>query len=202
VELPKVLLAAAFAVSGLAVYGFGQDAMPPAQRPSALEKRLSVVASTVAGRPVGVRCEDLSDLRDAVEPGGVVEFTGERPADHARIRLDICAQLGQLRRDHGAGGGAEARAVEVLAHESFHLRGIKNEAVTECYALQFVPLVARSLGATSANADRLELRALHAYPYHPPAYLSAECRPGGALDLGVPQSGDHPSNGRVNSAEG
>ena len=148
-----------------------------------LESRLGAVASSIAGRSVSVRCDDLSDLHDRVEPGGVVQFSGDTPADYARIRPDMCAQLGRVGRDHGAGGGVEARAVDVLAHESFHLRGVKNEAGAECYAVQFISRVARGLGATPANAELLHRLALHAYPYHPPAYLSPECRPGGRLDL-------------------
>jgi len=152
-------------------------------RASRLEARLGEVASGVAGRPVSVRCDSLSDIRGSVEPGGVVQFSGTSPANYARIRYDICAQLRRLHRDHGAGEGAEARAVEVLAHESLHLRGVKDEASAECYAIQFIPRVARGLGATVANAEVLHALALRAYPYHPREYLSPECRSGGALDL-------------------
>jgi hypothetical protein len=185
-------------VAGLASFGFLPhssrfqlpDGKPgwaqlrnPHSRATAFESRLGEVASGIAGRKVSVRCDDLSDLRDSVEPGGVVQFSGDSPANYTRIRYDLCTQLRRLGRDHGAGRGAEARAVEVLAHESFHLRGIKDEAAAECYAIQFIPRVARGLGATTANAELLHELALHAYPYHPPRYLSAECRSGGALDL-------------------
>jgi hypothetical protein len=155
----------------------------PSGRASALETRLGLVAESIAGRSVGVRCEDLSDVHDGDEPGGVVRYSGDDPANYARIRLDICAQLRQVMRDRGAAGAAEARAVEVLAHESFHLRGVKDEAAAECYAIQFIPLVARGLRATNANARLFRDLALRAYPYHPSAYVSSECRPGGALDL-------------------
>jgi hypothetical protein len=155
----------------------------PTGKASALESRLGLVAEFIAGRPVGVRCENLGDVDDGDEPGGVVRFSGDEPANYARIRLDICADLRQVTRDRGAGGAAEARALEVLAHESFHLRGVKDEAAAECYAVQFIPLVARGLRATNANARLFHDLVLRAYPYHPPAYLSPECRPGGALDL-------------------
>ena len=112
-----------------------------------------------------------------------MRFSGDEPANYTRIRPDICVQLGRIARDRGETGAAEARATEVLAHESFHLRGVKDEAAAECYALQFVRRVARELGATNANAEQFHERALHAYPYHPAAYISPECHPGRALDL-------------------
>src|SRR5215213_5136169 len=155
----------------------------PTRKASAFEARLGLVAESIAGRSVGVRCEDLGDVDDRDELGGDVRYSGDEPANYARIRLDICAELRQVTRDRGAGGAPEARAIEVLAHESFHLRGVKEEAVAECYAIQFIRVVARGLRATNANARLLYELALHAYPYHPPDYLSPECRPGGALDL-------------------
>jgi hypothetical protein len=155
----------------------------PHGRATPLETTLAEAASSVAGRAVSVRCDDLSDLHDDVEPGGVVQFSGETPANFTRIRFDMCGQLRRLTRDRGAGGALEARALEVLAHESFHLRGVKNEAAAQCYAVQFIGRVARSLGATPANAEMLHRLAVRAYPYHPPSYRSPECRPGGKLDL-------------------
>ena len=77
----------------------------------------------------------------------------------------------------------EAGAVEVLVHESFHLRGVKNEAETESYALQFVTRVARRLGVTPADARRMYAVAMRLYPRKPPEYRSTGCRPGGTLDL-------------------
>lgn len=155
----------------------------PQTQASPLELRLQGVASLIAGRPVAVRCTDLSDLGNAHEPGGVVRFSGDTPANWTRLRPDICAQLARLLRDGGRGGAPEARAVEVLAHESFHLRGVKNEAAAECYAVQFVAYVAERLGVKTVQAAALHTRAVDAYPYQSPEYLSAECRPGGALDL-------------------
>jgi hypothetical protein len=155
----------------------------PHTRATPLESRLGAVASTIAGRDVAVRCDDLSGFRESVEPGGVVQFSGDTPANYTRIRWDVCTLLARVAADRGAGGPAEAQAVEVLAHESFHLRGVKDEAAAECYALQLVAKTARRLGATAANAELLHEEALRDYPRHPREYLSPRCRPGGALDL-------------------
>jgi len=51
----------------------------PHRAANVLERRLGEVASLVAGRPVQVRCEDFSD-GEIVEPGGVVQFNGAKPA--------------------------------------------------------------------------------------------------------------------------
>jgi hypothetical protein len=51
----------------------------PHRAANVLERRLGEVASLVAGRPVQVRREDFSD-GEIVEPGGVVQFNGAKPA--------------------------------------------------------------------------------------------------------------------------
>ena len=173
----------------------------PHRPATALERRLGDVATLVARRPVQVRCEDFSDGK-TLEPKGVVEFNHRGPADFARIRPDVCTRLLQFIRSPGGAAACvasrscqdssvfwSAQALTVLAHESVHLRGVRNEAVTQCYAMQDVPRLARALGASPEDG-----RALAAveyavdYPHMPPAYRSRECHPGGALDL-TPGSG-------------
>jgi hypothetical protein len=168
----------------------------PHRAANVLERRLGEVASLVAGRPVQVRCEDFSD-GEIVEPGGVVQFNGSKPADWARLRPDVCSHLVHfMQTPAGAEACLAARrcdertetsaeALKILAHESYHLRGVKNEATAECYAMQAVPRVARALaGVSFADAHALAVIVyLVSYPGMPPAYRSGECRPGGALDL-------------------
>jgi hypothetical protein len=91
------------------------------------------------------RCEDFSD-KTPLEPGGVVQFNGKQPADFARIRPDVCTRLLRfisaprgaydcvVRRSCNPSLADTAQALTVLAHESIHLRGVHNEAVTQCYA--------------------------------------------------------------------
>lgn len=77
-------------------------------------------------------------------------------------------------------------ALSILAHESYHLRGIRNEAETECYGLQAVARTAALLGATEAEAKAASDYAWALYPLREkqsPAYWSAECRSDGPLDL-------------------
>ena len=167
----------------------------PHRPATALERRLADAASFVAGRPVDVRCEDFSD-GTPVEPGGVVEFHGSQPADYARIRPDVCTALARFTRSpSGAAACVAARfcsrsiaqsaeALTVLAHESMHLRGIKTESIVQCYAMQEVARLAKELGASEADGRALAVvEYAVGYPRMPAAYRSAQCRPGGTLDL-------------------
>jgi hypothetical protein len=167
----------------------------PHKAATPLERRLGEVATLAAGRSVQVRCEDFSD-GTPVEPGGVVQFRGNEPAEFARIRPDFCTDLSRfpgstvgasscLGRDSCTTGiFAASQAITVLAHESRHLSGIRDEAVTQCYAMQSVPRLARALGATRQDAQALAaLEYVVGYARMPSAYRSRECRPNGKLDL-------------------
>jgi hypothetical protein len=87
---------------------------------------------------------------------------------------------------------ADLLALHTLAHETWHVRGIRDEATADCYALQSVAAVAQTLGAGAVDAQALAAYyAAHfdAIRRPPPLYRSAECRDGGTLDL-------HPGPGR------
>ncbi len=74
--------------------------------------------------------------------------------------------------------------MHVLAHESSHLAGIRDEAEADCYGLQRTAFVAESLGADPAEAEWLARLALDERTITAPAdYRSPECHDGGALDL-------------------
>jgi hypothetical protein len=74
-------------------------------------------------------------------------------------------------------------AVDVLAHESFHLRGIMDEAETECRSLRAMAWTAQRLGATPAQGRAMATaQYTGAYQQMPDAYRSGACADGGALD--------------------
>lgn len=76
-----------------------------------------------------------------------------------------------------------AEALWTLAHEAWHLAGVRDEATAECYGLQRVAQIGTHLGASSPTA--LASLAWDRYQRNRPgtALWSAECRPGGSLDL-------------------
>jgi hypothetical protein len=156
---------------------------------TSLERRLGDAASSIAGRPVQVRCQDVSD-GTAIEPGGVVEFNGGRPADFAQIRPDECGALARFIRSPAGAAVCLTQqvcsptvlqstdALNVLAHESVHLSGIRNEAMTECAALHELPRLAHELGANQSDSHAFAaLEYTFAYPHLPPNYRLPGCRP-------------------------
>jgi hypothetical protein len=165
------------------------------------EQRLGEVASAIAQRSVGVNCpgfwQKLVDVRG--EDGRVHFDVAGRPSDAAELSAQTCDRL----EDFAATGTKPrfdcllpddracdrkvvetARALSTLAHEAYHLAGVRDEAAAECYGIQTAGFVAERLGAATAQgrlvavwADRTSART------HPVEYHSQECRAGGALDL-------------------
>jgi len=167
---------------------------------AAEESRLAVIASEIARRPVTIHCQGaVGEALDVTAEAGSVEFdTSGRPADVADIKRKACQRLQDFPKARTSAKFAcldrpstcdasvvnDAIALDVLAHESWHLEGSQNEAVTECYAEQTVGFVATKLGSDDVQARGLaRLVHLLVYPRMPDEYRSAECRDGGALDL-------------------
>ena len=176
---------------------------------AAEESRLAAIAGEIARRPVSIHCQGaVGEAIDVTAESGSVEFDASgRPADVAEIKRKVCQRLqdfpkvrtsprfGCLDRPSGCDASVvnDAIALDVLAHESWHLEGNQNEAVTECYALQTVGFVATKLGSDNVQARGLaRLVHLLVYPRMPGEYRSAECRDGGVLDL-RPDSSAWPS---------
>jgi hypothetical protein len=159
------------------------------------QDRLAVIASDLAGRKVGVRCPSfLTSLVDASGETGHVQFDAAgRPADHTDLSPQTCKALRRLDRvdfgclEHSDCGYDEFKAgwaAHTLAHESFHLRGYRDEGVTECYALQNTAFVAERLGVPTAQSERLQAWLYErGYPNEPEEYRSSKCFNGGPLDL-------------------
>jgi hypothetical protein len=155
------------------------------------EARLSAVASTIAGRDVKVRCPGVRGRMfswDTVE--GSVRFDAEgRPSDEARLRIFTCTELDALAEGRraealacGSGPACDdlALAVDVLAHESFHLAGFIDEAETECHAIHTLAWTAQQLGATAEQGRALTQRYLETgYLQLPARYQSTTCVGGG-----------------------
>ncbi len=152
------------------------------------EHRLARVASEIAGRKVSVHCPGLLERLVDVSPNaGTVYFDDEgRPADFTDLDEETCSMLDRFAEGKtGPGDEREvARALHVLAHESSHLAGVRDEAAADCFGLQRTAVAAEELGADPAEGKRLARIALAERAVTAPSdYRSAECRDGGALDL-------------------
>ena len=147
-------------------------------------ERFSGEASLVAEKPVEIYCDESRDFVGAVQHAdGVAEVGGER----AYLTPEICLDLYRLAFRDEVRGSQTARAVAVLAHETWHLRGVGDEGTTECYALQSGVDIGRRLGLSDGTAHQLmrqqlaenALRTGGSIEYRVPP----ECRDGGGLDL-------------------
>jgi hypothetical protein len=112
----------------------------------------------------------------AVVGGELAYLTPERCLDLYRL-----AFKGEVRSSR------TGRALAVLAHEAWHLRGVSDEGTSECYALQSAVESGQRLGLSADTARRLagqQLRENARLGRASPAYrVPPDCRDGGRLDL-------------------
>ena len=150
----------------------------------AATSRFSAEASRLVGRPVEIRCDEEGEYVGAVQHADGVATVGGRLA---YLTPERCYDLYRLAFDGEVSDSRTARAIAVLAHEAWHLRGERNEGRTECFALQSGVELGRRLGLSTDTARRLmrqqlaenDLRSGSTAEYRVPA----GCRDGGELDL-------------------
>lgn len=157
-----------------------------------MEHQLSEVASSIVGSPVAVQCKTLGQSWvDTHTELGYVRFSSDGvPEPETVLAAEACQDLEAWRRsDHGVLNRDQVIAVHILTHESMHMTGIKNEARTECAAMQRDVLTAQALGATEdQGVDLARYYWEQVYPQMPDDYWSSECAPGGELDEGLPHA--------------
>jgi hypothetical protein len=159
------------------------------------QDRLAVVASSLVGHKVGVRCPNFfKKLVYASAEAGTVKFDAQgRPANYTELAPETCDYLRKVGKidlsclDTSSCGEREFKlgwAIHTLAHEAYHLRGISTENVAECYAMQMTASVAISLGVPSRQAEQLQRWVwTRGYPNEPDEYSTTDCHDGGRLDL-------------------
>jgi hypothetical protein len=167
---------------------------------SQLEGELAVAATQLAGRPVHVHCQGFTgSLLDATAESGSVRFDANgKPGDTTDLKRPICDALSRFPHDVKSPAYGcvlaltdcpqsiwdDVGAVHTLAHESWHLRGIGSESLTECRALQTTAFAAELFGADPRAAQATAAYALkYFYPQLPDEYRTFECVNGGPLDL-------------------
>ena len=158
--------------------GVGGDAQ------AAAVDRFSAEASRIVGRPVTIRCDESGDYVGAVQHADGVAAVGGRLAF---LTPERCYDLYRLAEKEEVSFSQTGRALAVLAHEAWHLRGVRDEGTTECYALQSGVDLGKRLGLAEGTARRMmrqqlaenALRAGASVEYRVPP----ECRDGGRLDL-------------------
>ena len=167
----------------------GWDSVSGERRAEAVG-RFSDEASLIAEKPVSIRCDEARDYVGAVQHADGVATVG---GDLAILTPEICHDLYRLAFDGEVTGSRTGRAIAVLAHEAWHLRGEADEATTECYALQSGVGLGRRLGLDEGRAGQLmrqqltenALRGAESIEYR----VTSECSDGGRLDLDAGDDG-------------
>jgi hypothetical protein len=161
----------------------GWDSLPEDARAAATQ-RFSREASQIAGKPVTIRCDEAGEHVGAVQHADGVAIVG---GELAYLTPAHCHSLYRLAFDGDITSGRTARAIAVLAHEAWHLRGVRDEATTECYALQSGVALGRSLGLSPDTARQMMRQQLTENTLRgggSSEYLvTRDCRDGGPLDL-------------------
>jgi hypothetical protein len=157
-----------------------------------LESRLSHSSSTLLGMHVEVDCQTLTG--SALDMGNELGFVkwgpDGIPERKTLIKHQQCNDLhSYLNSSKQHPSASQILAVHVLTHESMHMSGIKVEYVAECDAMQRDTAMAEVMGAKPAAAHALAVTYwLTVYPNMPDGYRSSDCRPGGSLDLHLPDA--------------
>ena len=130
----------------------GWDAVS-AKRQAQTETILSDEASKIARHPATVTCDDKGEFVGFVQDAdGLAEVGG----DQAFLTPEICDTLYQLAIKHRVQSFPRtARAIAVLAHEAWHLRGEANEGLANCYGFQSGVQIGQNLGLRESRARAL-----------------------------------------------
>lgn len=100
------------------------------------------------------------------------------------IAPSICTDI-QALLDTKIPNGRRAAALATVMHETLHAYGVVNEAETNCYAVQLVPLLGVNTKMTDRRASYLGQLALRYVRSHAPSgyWHAGHCRDGGRWDL-------------------
>jgi hypothetical protein len=161
----------------------GWDGVSGDARAAAVD-RFSNEASRIAGKPVTIRCDEARDYVGFVQHADGVALIG---GDRAYLTPERCYDLYRLAFEDETTASRTGRALAVLAHEAWHLQGVDDEGVAECYALQSGVELGMRLGLSEGRARQLMRQQLVENRLRGPGSLeylvTGECRDGGALDL-------------------
>jgi hypothetical protein len=152
------------------------------------EHYLSGIATTLAdGNRARVHCNTLLDTM--FDPAMLAAGHASPQTGRIVIQAPWCDRLSAYLRHPGRADEEEIASLNLLTHESMHVRGEMNEAVTECQAVQRNARTARLLGVPDDVARRSALE-YYGITYQRRAeigglagtYYSVACAPGKALD--------------------
>jgi len=184
IYVPYLLLVSALAV------GFAWPPLSTWRFERFLESRAILLSE---GRPVSVHCNTLFDTM--LDPNALAAGHADPRTGRIVIQKPWCSTLRDYLDDPAAAGSEQIHSLNLFTHEVMHVRGILDEAVTECHAVQYNRRMAGLLGVPAPLAHE------HARRYYREgyamraqvgglagAYYSPECAPGRSLDLRLSDS--------------
>ena len=124
----------------------------PAHTRAATLATMTREASRIAGRPAVIICDVKAKHVGYVQDAdGLAEVGGSR----MWITPGVCYRLAKVPRMTGSTETATGRAIAVLAHEAWHLHGVRSESLANCYAYRSGIRVGQALGLSASTARRL-----------------------------------------------
>lgn len=153
-----------------------------------------------------VHCNTLFDTM--LDPEMLASGHANPKTGNIVIQKPWCSTLMAYLRHPARASLLELESLDILTHESMHVRGELNEARTECQAVQRNYRSARLLGVPEATARKNALD-IYNISYQQrgkiggiqAAYYSRECAPGKALDEHLPDSTWGPTVGEPEKSE-
>ena len=144
-----VALAIVGGILFLAVRPRGWNAVSSANQARA-EAVFSQAATRIAGHPAAVVCDTSGSHVGIVQEADGAAPVGGRTA---YIVPSLCNELYQLRFKHRVRSFSRTgRAIAVLAHEAWHLNGVANEGLANCFGFQSGVQVGVELGLSESRA--------------------------------------------------
>jgi hypothetical protein len=164
----------------------------------ATEHRLAGIATQLAGRRVGVRCQGFwAAMLDIDNRQGEVDFYPGRLPDHMFLTRDNCSRLRhfkprtldcltQIDWSHWSLAAnydapcerrtrRDVEAINTLTHEAMHLRGFVAEGAAQCNAIRHDASTVTMLGGTAAEGRAASSFMLALEPLLPSEYQSGTC---------------------------
>jgi len=184
-----VALAIVAGILFLAVRPRGWNAVS-AEKQARAEAVFSQAATKVAGHPAAVVCDTSGSHVGLVQDADGAAIVGGRTA---YLVPRLCDELYQLRFKHRVRSSSRTgRAIAVLAHEAWHLNGVANEGLANCFGFQSGVQVGVELGLSASRARammRQQLATNASDSGANTAYLVPPgCRDGGEYDLNAGSS--------------
>ena len=142
-------------------------------------------ASLIAGHPARVGCDTSGEYVGFVQDADGVATVGGM---QAYITPAICDALYQLAFKHRVQSFSRtARAIAVLAHESWHLKGVRNEGLANCFGFQSGVQIGVHMGLSESRARAMMQEQLATNAADSGSNVQYQvppgCRDGGSADL-------------------